>query len=547
MRSLVSNVRAAFGGTPNSPQSGDLTFDRPESNLSDKRDAKVAEDSVIRDPDGLTFDEATRGGLGRHLGFWSTYFLIIGRIIGTGIFSTPSSITESVGSVGAALMLWVLGLALSFAGLLVWLEFGCMLPRSGGEKLYLEASYPRPRYLATIVFAFNAIFLGFTASGCIVFATNIVTAANSTIDDWQKRGIAIAVIVFVTLIHTFTPKAGVYLMNSLGFLKVFILAFIIIVGLVVLGGHVKSVPDPTASFQNSFANSSTSSNQYATALFKVLNTYTGWSNAAYVLNEVKNPVRTLKIAGPAALATCGALYLLANVAYFAVASPTEIAASGVTVAAFFMGKVFGTAAQRAMAVFVALSSLGNVLTITFAQSRVNQELAKEGVIPYQRFWASTYPSGAPTAGLFLHFIPSFIIIIAIPFGNAFNFIIDVEGYPSSIIALAVVVGLFLLRWKVPDTARPFKVWWPVAAFFLVGQCFLIVAPFIRPPGGVGDTPPIPYWLYPIVGITVLIASVVYWFVWRVVMPRVGSFEWRDIKTNLADGTVVTTFVREKEE
>lgn len=272
-----------------------------------------------------------------------------------------------------------------------------------------------------------------------------------------------------------------------------------------------------------------------------------WSNAAYVLNEVKNPVRTLKIAGPAALATCGALYLLANVAYFAAASPTEIAASGVTVAAFFMGKVFGSAAQRAMAVFVALSSLGNVLTITFAQSRVNQELAKEGVIPYQRFWASTWPAGAPSAGLFLHFIPSFIIIIAIPFGNAFNFIIDVEGYPSSIIALAVVVGLFMLRWKVPDTARPFKVWWPVAAFFLVGQCFLIVAPFIRPPGGIGDTPPIPYWLYPIVGITVLIASFVYWFVWRVVLPRAGAFQWRDVKTNLADGTVVTTFVREKED
>lgn len=64
-------------------------------------------------------------------------------------------------------------------------------------------------------------------------------------------------------------------MNALGFLKLFILAFIIITGFVVLGGHVSSVPNPTASFHNSFAGSSTSSNQYATALFKVLNTYTG--------------------------------------------------------------------------------------------------------------------------------------------------------------------------------------------------------------------------------------------------------------------------------
>lgn len=259
-------------------------------------------------------------------------------------------------------------------------------------------------------------------------------------------------------------------------------------------------------------------------------------------------MHTLRIAGPAALATCGILYLLANIAYFAAATPTEIADSGITVAAFFMRQVFGTAAQRAMAVFVALSALGNVLTVTFAQARVNQELAKEGVIvPGQRFWAGTWPAGAPSAGLLLHFVPSFVVIVAVPFGNAFNFIIDVEGYPGSVLALAVVGGLFWLRYTRPEVERPFKVWWPVAGFFLVGQCFLIVAPFIRPPGGVGDTPPLPYWLYPIVGITVLVASGVYWVVWRVVMPRVGGFEWRDRKSTLADGTVVTTFVRENTE
>ena len=86
----------------------------------------------------------------------------IGTIIGTGIFSTPSSITGGVGSVGAALMLWVLGLALSFAGLCIWLEFGCMFPRSGGEKVYLEAVYQRPQFLATVIFSTQAILLSFT-------------------------------------------------------------------------------------------------------------------------------------------------------------------------------------------------------------------------------------------------------------------------------------------------------------------------------------------------------------------------------------------------
>jgi hypothetical protein len=66
------------------------------------------------------------------------------------------------------MMLWVLGFALSFCGLFIWLELGTMIPRSGGEKVYLEAIYRKPKYLATVVFAMNAILLGFTSAGCIV-------------------------------------------------------------------------------------------------------------------------------------------------------------------------------------------------------------------------------------------------------------------------------------------------------------------------------------------------------------------------------------------
>ena len=107
-----------------------------------------------------------------------------------------------------------------------------------------------------------------------------------------------------------------------------------------------------------------------------------------------------------------------------------------------------------------------------------------------------------------------------------------------------MIGLFLLRWKSPHVHRPFRVWWPVAAFFMVGQAFLMVAPFLRPPGGKGDTS-LPYWLYPIVGIVVLALGVVYWFGWRKVLPAVGRFTWEQRKTTLADGTIVTRFAKIK--
>jgi amino acid transporter len=196
-------------------------------------------------------------------------------MIGTGIFSTPSSVTSSAGSVGASLLLWTLGFFLAGAGLCVWLEMGCMIPRSGGEKVYLEAVYRQPKLLITVVFAIQAVALGFTASGCVVFASYVWVAAGKEASEWEERGVAISVIVFITLLHTFLPNWGVRGMNVLGVYKIILLLFIVITGWVVLSGRVSHIPDPYASFHNSFEGSATSSNPYAIALFKVLNSFAG--------------------------------------------------------------------------------------------------------------------------------------------------------------------------------------------------------------------------------------------------------------------------------
>jgi amino acid transporter len=186
------------------------------------------------------------------------------------------------------------------------------------------------------------------------------------------------------------------------------------------------------------------------------------------------------------------------------------------------------------------------MTVTFGHSRVNQEIAKEGVLPFGSFWASTWPFGAPTGGLFLHFIPSIIMITAIPFGDAYNFIIDVEAYPRAIVFCLATVGLFLMRWKKPHANRPFKIWLPVAFFFLVGQSFLLVAPFLRPPGGKGDTKQ-PYWAYPLVGIGVMFVSLGYYVVLVHVLPWAGKYTLKHEKVVLADGTHVMKFARSKDE
>ncbi|PIL29301.1 transporter [Ganoderma sinense ZZ0214-1] len=490
---------------------------------------------------GLSLEEDAAGGGGRHMGVFTCTLLVIGRMIGTAIFSTPSSILGSVGSVGASLMLWLLGFFISICGLFIWLELGTMFPRSGGEKVYLEAVYTKPKYLVTVLFAFNAIILGFNASSCIVFAQNILITAGRDADRWVTRGIALAVALFVVLIHGLTPKLGIWLMNALNVFKVIILLFISFTGWAVLARKT-AVQDPHANFHNVFAGSSSSSNDYATAMFKVLHAYDGWSNVNYVLNNVKNPIRTLKIAGPLGLSISTMLYFLANIAFFAAATKQEIIESGVTVASLFFHNVFGEKAQKALTVSVALSALG-----AFAAARVNQELAKEGIpLPFgNKLWASNWPTGkSPLLGLIIHTIPSVIVIIGPPPAVAYPFIIDVEGYPQQIVNFFVVIGLFWLRYRRPNAPRPFKVWLPMGAFFLAAAAFLIIAPFLRPENGIGDTPPLPYYLYCLVGIAVITSGIIYWGLWRVA-PRWFGYKFVPRKEKLSDGTVVAVFSTKK--
>lgn len=93
----------------------------------------------------------------------------------------------------------------------------------------------------------------------------------------------------------------------------------------------------------------------------------GFSNVNYALSEVKNPARTIRIAGPLAIAVVAVLYMLANIAYFAGASKEEITSSGRLVAALLFRNVYGPRAERVLSVFVALSALGNVLSVVRIQ------------------------------------------------------------------------------------------------------------------------------------------------------------------------------------
>ncbi|OCL05471.1 APA family basic amino acid/polyamine antiporter [Glonium stellatum] len=489
---------------------------------------------------------AARSESKREIGVFSAIFLIFNRMVGTGIFATPSAILALSGSVGLSLFIWVAGMVIAAAGMAVYLEFGTGIPRNGGEKNYLEFVYRRPKYLATGFYTGYVVLLGWAGSNSVIFGEYILNAAEVKVNRWNQRGIGLACITTAFLIHGLALKWGLRLQNLLGIIKLSVVLLIVVSGWAALGGALKV--DKPHNFDNAFAGTTGSAYDIVTALYNVIWSYIGYSNANYALSETKNPVRTLKIAAPVALISVAIIYMFVNIAYFAAVPKADILSSGRILAASYFENVFGTSAGRALSVFVALSAFGNVLSVIFSQGRLVQELGREGILPYSSFWASNRPFNAPLAGLWEHWLVSVIIMLAPPPGDAYNFILNVISYPLAIVNVFVAAGLLYLY--LPNSkikwSPPFRASWPVALLFLLSNVYLVIAPFIPPKAGQNVYKSLPYYLHCAVGMGIIAAGGVYWLIWAIVLPRVGKYELvRETRVDPMDGWERSIFSKRK--
>lgn len=121
-----------------------------------------------------------------------------------------------------------------------------------------------------------------------------------------------------------------------------------------------------------------------------------------------------------------------------------------------------------------------------SQARVNQEVARQGFLPYAKLFASSKPFGAPLGGLIVHYIPSLLVIVCPPSETVYSFIADVEGYAGQFFFIAVAAGLLLLRRSRPELNRPFKAWLPAVWVRIILSLALLTAPFFPSKKGVTD-------------------------------------------------------------
>lgn len=377
------------------------------------------------------------------LGTLSCISLITNKMIGTGLFSTPSIIFKYCnGNVPLFLSLWILGAVIIFSGLLVYLEYALNLPfKNGGEKNYLLRVFRQPKGLWGCIYAFQMVFLGFSSGNSFAFGKYLWYAISGELvddDNWTSKSIGVLCVTFCIWLHIQYPNQGTSLFNFLGVFKIFILFLIVGIGCLVAVDVIQLPPLPEPSFK--MEQTPSSFHSISIALLEVVYSFKGWENANYVLQEISDPYHVLTIAAPLAVALVTILYFLVVVSYLIVIPKDELLNSGVLVAGIFFNKVFGESfTSRLLPVLISLLTLGNVMVVSFAHSHVNQELALNNYLPFSKYFEDINHS------LLLHWAISVLILVGPPSSEIYEFVVNLYIYPGTWINIFICSGLIYLK------------------------------------------------------------------------------------------------------
>ncbi|KAL8856831.1 MAG: hypothetical protein Q9178_006548 [Gyalolechia marmorata] len=514
------------------------------------------------------------------LGSITVMCLILNRVIGSGIYTTPAIVLRATNSVGISLLLWAFGAVLGLCGLLVWLELGMSIPkfqpppeegtgsldgeapfenvpRNGGEKNYLEYIYKDPRFQTTCIYGVIFVVLGNLTGNAIAMGQYIMRAAGAPDSPEAVRGIAVAALTGACLIHGLWRNGGIVLNNVLASIKVLTLMAVIVIGFAAAGGAsfgsgsgARDAVKANFATHNSFARPRDDIGNYAISIAYVVYSFGGFEQPFYVLSEVSHPKKRFAKATIATMIVIAILFILANVAYLCAVPMETVLHTDLDMATLFFGEVFGNEiAPRVMAGIIAFSIFGNIVVMTFTAARVKQEIAKEGILPFSLFFARStttpyawlkqrlWPSQSrileqsPATALLLHWFFAVILVAAtssVSTAIAYLVLVLLYAYTIKVIAgFFVAAGVLYLR----ATKRKewtdnlgFKPWGgPTAAIIYSSTCaFMIVALFISPsqssPFSYAKTG-IHHYIVPAVGLGTLLIGYIYYLVFAKLIPR----------------------------
>ncbi|MFQ5777959.1 MAG: APC family permease, partial [Terriglobia bacterium] len=357
----------------------------------------------------------------RGLGLVGSSSIVVGTIIGTGIFLVPSTIARAVDSVGLVFAVWIVGGLLSLAGALSYAELGAALPQAGGEYVFLRRAYGplwgflfgweqfvigKTGSIATIATAF-ALFLGYFF-GALSQEVLRVPLGFTT---WSLTGaqmVSLAAIISLTVINYLGVIVGGAVQTFFTILKVAIILGLIVLGFS-LGGGAGSNFSPFLAAPRGLGTFSA----FGVALVAALWAYDGWNNLTMVAGEVRHPERNIPRALILGVLGVGGVYLLTNAVYFYIL-PLEAVQGSEQVAQDTARSFLGEWGGAAITVGALVSTFATLNAAILSGARVPYAMARDGL--FFRFMAQVHPvHRTPAKALLLQ--AAFACLIVLIFGS----------------------------------------------------------------------------------------------------------------------------------
>ena len=469
--------------------------------------------SALGDPDSRPLD-LNGASLEKHktLTYLNGLSLIVGLIIGSGIFSSPAQVNINAGSYGASLVVWTVAGILAWTGAASYAELGGAIPLNGGAQVYLSKIFGD---WAGFLFTWSAVFVLKPGSAAIIsiimgeyLVRAVVGADAENASAWINKGVAIAGLAAVTILNCISTKLGTRMGDVFMFFKFIALFAITIIGIVVAttGFNWHGTPNNDWKTTGWFEGTSTDPSSWAVALYAGLWAFDGWDNTNYVVGEFIYPHRDLPRVIHTAMPLVILSYLFASVAYIFVL-PQDVISSSNTIAVQFGAVVFGRIGSLVLSLIVSASCFGALNATTFTSGRLVYAAGKEGFLPgllghigmpgsgepinrlQRRSWVSrtmTRLMGdneggfgfTPINAMVFNALLTGAYVVVGEFGTLITFY-GVAGYTFYFLT---VLGLIVLRVREPYLERPYKTWISTPIIFCCVSLFLLSRAVFAKPG-----------------------------------------------------------------
>jgi APA family basic amino acid/polyamine antiporter len=423
--------------------------------------------------------------------------IVIGNVVGTGVFLKARVMTCNVGTPGMVIIVWIAAGILSLAGALTYAELAAMMPRAGGEYVFVREAYgTRWGFLygwmqifiaktgsqASVAAAF-AIFLNGLTKNALKVPLFSVHLFGHQIDFGYLQIIALSLIALFTLINCATVIVSGRIATVLTVVKIALVlgiglgAFILAsgdwghFGLVNDGGLCEGVEQGKMLGMAGFS----------AAMLAALWGYDGWNNITLVAGEVKNPQRNIPLALIGGTMLIIVLYVFVNLAYFYVLSPKEIASvpESSAVATEVAKKFLGSVAVALIFASLMASSIGTLHTSILTGARVPYAMSRDRLF-FDRFARLSTRTHVPIGALIFQGIWAGILTLS----GSFDTLTDYVIFGSWIFYGLVTASIFIFRRRMPNAERPYRAWgYPVVpVLFLLVTGWLLFTTLLPDPG-----------------------------------------------------------------